>query len=96
LLVPILGFGALVWKYNSDRVCVGFSEFGGGCMKRLAPLHDAAAKGQLILARVLLALGSDPKGASVYEDPPIIWAIRAARVEMVQLLLARGATVTER
>lgn len=96
LLVPILGLGALVWKYNSDRVCVGFSEFGGGCMKRLAPLHDAAAKGQLILARVLLALGSDPKGASVYEDPPIIWAIRAARVEMTQLLLARGATVTER
>jgi hypothetical protein len=33
-------------------------------MKRLAPLHDAAAKGQLILARVLLALGPDPKGAS--------------------------------
>jgi ankyrin repeat protein len=61
------------------------------------PLHTAAWHDQADAASVLLDHGADINILSgrMYNNSPIGWAIVGGSVQVVELLLARGARVTD-
>ena len=61
----------------------------------LAPLHHAAASGNLDLAALLLEYDAEISGGSTgWEWRPLVYAAYNGHLEMVQLLVASGADVT--
>lgn len=59
------------------------------------PLHVAAWNGSLDTAQVLLDHGADPdlESGPEHRQPAMGWAIVAGRIEMVEMMLERGAAI---
>ncbi len=59
----------------------------------LAPLHEAAAKGQLLVARFLLDNGANANRISAGKGTPLCMASLNGHRAMVELLISKGADV---
>lgn len=57
-----------------------------------ASLHWAAVYGHAEIARLLLDAGADTEARSEHEHTPLMVALQKRHVEVLQLLLERGAT----
>ena len=55
------------------------------------PLHVAAEKGRLIVAKLLLEHGANIEGKDSEGHPPIHAAVMAGRTQIAQLLIGKGA-----
>lgn len=60
------------------------------------PLHYAAIRGHVAVAKLLLANGAEVNGKGRSGRTPLHEAIRASRTEMVAFLLSKGADVNAR
>lgn len=60
-----------------------------------APLHDAAERGSLAAAQLLLEQGADVNQRSKKDLPPIHYAVRKGKGEMAELLRDAGAKPRE-
>jgi len=60
------------------------------------PLHYAASRAQVAVARLLLSAGAMPNAPSPQGRTPLMMAAYAGNAEMVQLLLTHGADPTTR
>ncbi|CAN7997478.1 unnamed protein product [Ixodes hexagonus] len=83
-----LGHVDLAW------CCLESSE-GGSVESRdkngVTPLHEAASRGRLRVARALLQCGADPDSAAINGRRPLHDAVENGHVEVVRLLLSYGA-----
>lgn len=57
----------------------------------VTPLHEAASRGRLRVARALLQCGADPDSAALNGRRPLHDAVENGHVEVVRLLLSYGA-----
>ena len=69
----------------------GYSVSGGYCHSGETPLHVAARKGHVEIAKLLLERGADPNIGDIYGWAPLHEAAQWGRTEVARLLLKRGA-----
>lgn len=65
----------------------------GDAVENATPLHNAAARGDLDLAKRLLNEGNDVNARTKGGSTPLHWAALRGNIAIIKLLIANGATV---
>ena len=95
--LDILHAWDLGWKARARRLSVDFPELVNRRtgIWQITPLHEAAARGDMTLVRLLLKAGADFRSPLPSGYTPLFFAVREGRSEAVRVLLKAGADVNE-